>query len=177
MEGLSKIETLTKEYATQRTELATLLGHLNEELARLKNKRLHGIKRQLAKAKEASHKLQNAIDAEPGLFVKPRTYTFHGVKVGFQKGKGGITWADDAQVVKLIRQYFPDQADALIKVTEKPVKGGLNTLEARDLKRLGCEVKDAGDEVVIKPVDGEVDKLVDALLKEEPETNADANAA
>jgi hypothetical protein len=35
-----------------------------------------------------------------------------------------------------------------------------------DLKRLGCEVAEAGDQIVIKPVDGEIDKLVNAYLKE-----------
>jgi hypothetical protein len=37
------------------------------------------------------------------------------------------------------------------------------------LKKLGCTVRDTGDEVVIKPVDGDVDKIVRALLKDATE--------
>jgi hypothetical protein len=37
---------------------------------------------------------------------------------------------------------------------------------------VGCSVLDAGDAVVIRPTDSEVDKLVDALLKGATEEQA-----
>ena len=43
-----------------------------------------------------------------------------------------------------------------------------------ELKKVGCTVVDAGDAVVIKPTDSEVDKLVDTLLKGATETEAEA---
>ena len=92
--------------------------------------------------------------------------TFHGVRIGFMKGKGKIEWDDGEQVVKLIKKHFPAQADALIATTEKPVKAALQQLAAADLKRLGITVEESGEVIFVKPVDGEIEKLVDALLED-----------
>ena len=93
----------------------------------------------------------------------------YGIKIGFQKGKGEITWEDKDQVVKLIHKHFPEQAEALLKVTEMPVKTALAQLSAADLKKLGVTIIETGDEIVIRATDTEVDKLVEALLKDEAE--------
>lgn len=101
------------------------------------------------------------------MFDTPRTVVFYGIKVGLQKGKGAIEWDDDAQVVKLIEKHFPEQADVLIKTTKKPVKKALAQLTVAELKKLGIVVEETGDQVVIKSTDSEIDKLVNALLKED----------
>lgn len=168
-EGLAKIEGLTKGYADTRNRLAREVRELTERLESTKNARLPGIKTALASVKEAEFKLQNAIEEMPTLFEKPRSVIFHGIKVGFQKSKGGISWEDEAQVLKLIRRHLNERFDELVKVTEKPLKGALNGLSTADLKRIGCVVLETGDLVLIKPVDSDVDKLVAALLKESPE--------
>ena len=56
-----------------------------------------------------------------------------------------------------------------MNVTEKPNKDALADMPAGDLKKLGIELTETGDAVVIKPVDGEVDKICTALLKDQPE--------
>ena len=53
----------------------------------------------------------------------------------------------------------------MINVTETPIKKAIEQLSVSDLKKIGCLVTDAQDEVVIKATDTEVDKLVTALLK------------
>lgn len=88
------------------------------------------------------------------------------MKVGYQKGKGTISFEDADSVVARIKKHLPDQADVLIKLKETPVKDALAQLSAADLKKIGVTVSEAGDQVVIKPVDSEVDKMVDALLKD-----------
>jgi hypothetical protein len=72
-------------------------------------------------------------------------------------------------VVERIRALFPKQADTLIKVTHAPVKSALQLLPAGELKRLGITVIDTGDQVFIQAADGEIEKLVDALLKDSEE--------
>ena len=77
-----------------------------------------------------------------------------------------VTFADEAATINRIRQQLPTaQAELLIKRTEKVHKPGVYDLTAADLKRLGITIDADSDEVVIKPIDGEIDKLVDALLK------------
>ena len=89
----------------------------------------------------------------------------HGLKLGYQKGKGKIEWEDDDQVVKLIRRHFPDQFDVLIKTAERPIKDALASLTAAELRKIGVTVEETGDVVFVKDSTGNVDKLVKALLK------------
>lgn len=164
---LTEIECYTKAFATVHSELSDVIRDLNDEIDRAKRKRLAEIKRLVARCAEKHSSLKSAIEAEPSLFVKPRTYIFHGVKVGLQKGKGGIEWDDADRVVELIHKHFKDdEAATLLHITEKPDKEMLEKLPAADLKKLGCTIVDVADQVVIKPTDSEVDKVVNALLKD-----------
>jgi len=164
-----EIEALTKRYADATGTLGSTLGELEERKKKLQREYLPQIKRQVTAARNAKAVLSEAIDDSPELFVKPRTVTFHGVRVGFQKAKGRIEFDDAEQVVKLIRKHFPEQFDVLVKTTERPVKDALAQLSAADLKKLGINVVADSDEVVIKDASGEIEKLVEALLKDEPE--------
>lgn len=169
MASLGEIEKLTKEFADGREELSDRVRALEEEIQDVKKRHLAGIKRSVARVAERQHGLHAALECSKALFVKPRTMILHGIKIGFMKAKEKITWGDDAQIVKLIRKHLPDQADILIKTTEKPVRNALQGLTAADLKRIGAVVGDTGDAVVIKSTDSEIDEFVEALLKDEEE--------
>lgn len=171
---LSIIETLTKRYAEARAGLSARVGELQAELDALKRKRLLGIKTALAHAAEAEAALRTAIEAAPHLFVRPKTLVLHGVKIGFRKAPGKLVWDDADQVVALIKRHLPDQADVLIVTKETPSKPALAQLPAADLKRLGVRVIETGEEVLVAPTDSEVDKLVDALLKDARDTATEA---
>jgi len=166
---MKEIEVLTKRYADATGVLSDQLTELGERRRALAREHLPIIKRQVTAARNAKAALSAAIDESPELFVKPRTVTFHGVRVGFQKAKGRIEFDDADQVVKLIRKHFPEQFDVLVKTTERPVKDALAQLSAADLKKLGINVVADSDEVLIKDASGEIEKLVEALLREEPE--------
>jgi hypothetical protein len=164
---LAQIESITKDYAIARKLLEDRLQELNDEIAQAKKRNLNAIKKMVNVAATYQSRLHAAIEESPELFRKPRTIVLNGIKVGFMKGKGEIQWEDAAQVVKLIKKHFPDQAETLIRVSESPVKSALTQLPVQDLRRLGVEVIDTGDLIVIKPTDSEVDRMVDALLRDE----------
>jgi hypothetical protein len=164
--SLADIEKLTKEFADARDLLTSRVEALNDEIEQAKRQALRGIKTSVGKAAEAQARLLAALEKEPDLFEKPKSQVFHGIKIGYRKGSGKIEWEDDDQVVKLIKKNHPELADVLIKTTEKPLKKALQELDAAALKKLGVTVEDTGDVPFIKPVDGEVDKLVAALLKD-----------
>jgi hypothetical protein len=65
----------------------------------------------------------------------------------------------------LIQKHFPEQMDTLVKVTMAPVKSALTNLPVADLRKIGVQLVETGDIAYIKPMDGEVSKLVDALLE------------
>ena len=166
MPTMIEIEQHTKAFADRRAALADIVAELNGGIEALKRKHLPVIKRRVAAAAEAHAALTEAIGESAELFVKPKTVVMHGIKVGYAKGKGKIDFEDGDQVVRLIRKHCADMADVLIVTTEKPSKDALQQLDVATLKRLGCTVDESGDQVVIRPTDSNVDKLVKALLKD-----------
>jgi hypothetical protein len=139
---------------------------LNDEIETLKRRRLPGIRSALAEAQATKDELAVMLNDSRELFERKRTQIFHGIKVGIVKGKGVVSWASASKVVELIKRHLADQADVLIKTEEKPVKSAIANLPSVDLKRIGCTISDTGDQVYIAPTDSEIDKIVDALLKD-----------
>lgn len=162
---MMKIQNAAREYRRAKDTLTERANELHEQIETAKRSRILGLRNAVAKTKEAAATLQAAIEAYPQGFLKPRTVVLEGVKLGFQKAKGKISWEDDDQVIKLIRKHLPEAADVLIKSTDKPVRDALSNLTAAELKKIGVSVTEAGDEVVIKDTTAAVDKLVAALLK------------
>jgi hypothetical protein len=163
------LETISKQaevYAKVRTLLADKVTALESAMAALRREYMPGIRQGVARAAEAEDALRALIDAHPECFAKPKTRVIAGVKLGFGKGKGKLDFDDADAVVARIKKHLPDQADVLIRLKETPVKDALAQLPAADLKKLGVTLAEAGDQIVIKPVDSDVDKLVDALLKD-----------
>lgn len=165
MSMIASIESKTTEFARCREQLAQVVGELSDAIESLKRKHIGVIKKRVAAAAEAHAELKAEIESAPQCFKQPRSVIISGVRVGYQKGKGALSWDSDEQVVKLIRKHFPDEFDALVKTTETPVKPALAQKSVADLKRLAVSVIDSGDEVLIKPTDSHIDKLVSALLK------------
>ena len=167
---LVTIEQSAKQFAFDYAELASEVQTLETQIQALKQAALAKIKRRVAKAAESKSALSNLIDGARHLFIKPRTIVCHGIKLGLRKGSGGIDWEDDARVVSLIEKHFSkSQAELLIKTTKKPIASALEDLDGAELKKIGVTVVATTDQVVIAPVDDDVDKLVTALLKDATE--------
>ena len=162
---MTEIEARAREHRNARDTLQERAQVLFDELEAVKRKRLPGLRSAVAKVTETEAELTAAIKANPSMFTKPRTRVLEGMKLGFQKAKGKVSWASAEQVIKLISKHLPEQAEVLIRSKDEPVKDALANLNAVDLKRIGVTVTATGDEVVIKDTTAPVDKLVDALLK------------
>lgn len=169
-------ETLTTPSATEeiidsasaladaRAHLARLVNALNEHVEATKAEALPEIRDAIAWASAAWAHLEYKLRAHPELFVKPRSMEVHGIKFGYAKGKGGLQIEDAERTLQLIHKHLPDQADVLIATREAPVKNALAQLSAAELKRIGVELKDTGDQVFIQPAETTLDKLVKALV-------------
>lgn len=175
--NMQQIETLTAAYAAERDALAALVTDMNDAIEQVKRARLAAIKQAVQKARQAQDELHAAIEDGKALFDKPRTRTLHGIKIGITKQRGSVEFDDEAKVIDRIRAQLPkDQAELLIRVKESVHKPGVYDLTAGDLKRLGIRITADCDAVVIKAVDGEVDKLVSALLAEDAQEVMEAAA-
>lgn len=161
---MNMIEARAKALAAARDELAERVLALKDEMEACKRRRLRGIKSALTRTQAAHDELHAAVASAPALFEKPKTRVLHGLRVGFMKQRGKIDFADAANLCDAIRRRFPDDADTLIKITERPIVAALANLPAKDLQRLGVTVTEDQDAVVIKPADGELEKLLSALV-------------
>lgn len=163
---METIEALTKAFAGARAELAERLDVLREEQEAAKRRRLQGIKNALGRVQSTFDELKGAVAGSQALFEQPKTRVMHGIRVGWMKQRGKLEIADRDGVVDRIRKLLGDEAPAYIKVTEAPVVSALANLPAKDLRRIGVTLTDDIDAVVIKAADGELDKLIDALVND-----------
>lgn len=176
-EDMIEIEAAAGEYAKARENLSNLVSNLQDELQAIQRRRLPAIRRAVQKAAEREDCLRNLVGDNPHLFQRPKTVVLHGVKLGYQKGKGKIALTDEDQTIRLIRRHLCEQAEVLIVVKERVNKAALKDLPVADLKRIGCGVEEAGDEIVIRSTDSQVDRIVEALLKDTEAENQTAVAA
>lgn len=166
MGKIFEIESLVIEYSKARQRLIDKYNELEKAIGELKRGASGSIRKASLDVADKKQRLECVITESKELFQKPKTMIIQGVKVGFQKGKGKLEWDDNAQVVKLIRKHFPEHTDLLIKVEEKPAADALANLSVAELKKLGINVFDAGDQVVVKPVESKIDKHINELCKE-----------
>jgi hypothetical protein len=167
---LTDLQKLTKPYADVRGQLAEIVTEVKREQDAILRKKLPVIRELVARAAERESNLRAAIEGNSQLFIKPRTVVFHGIKIGLQEGKDGIEFDEADKVLTLIREHYGDDAVGLIHVIESPDKKMLRDLPDEELKKLGCQRVNPGDEVVIRPTDTNVDKIVTPLLKDATDT-------
>ena len=156
----------TKDFADKHQTLSGLVQALQDDIETVKRQHLPAIKAAADDVAESQAVLHSTIKDSPGYFQKPKTMVISGVRVGFKKEKGKLVFDDEETVIRLIRKHLPDIAETLIKENESVLKTPLGNLKVAELKKLGVTVTDDTDQVQIKPVGSDIDKLVAALLAE-----------
>jgi hypothetical protein len=176
---LADIQKRAEALSKTRDTLSALLQALQAGIAVVQAGHMPDIKRVARQITKQHTELQELIRANPALFVKPRTHIVDGLKFGMQKKVGTLSWEDDTKLCDRIHGLVAtealtdEQADMLINVTEKPVAKALEKLDGKILKRLGVTLGADTDEPIIKSVDSDVEKAVNAVIKD---ATKDANA-
>ncbi len=173
---LGEIEKLTARLADASTALDDQLAEYERELQAVNDKHLRPLKRLAAETAASMAELHSAIEGGPHLFIKPRTITLHGFKIGFSYSKGKLVIADEETTIKLLRKKFPELAEALIRTEEEVNKDGVKTLglAEKQLSALGMSIDGAGDGVLIDRAAGDIEKLIAKLTKKLVEATIDA---
>lgn len=172
--SVGQIETLCANYDGECATLEEQIAALEADLEAVKQKHLRGLKKQAAVVAVAEAELHGAVESAPQLFVKPRTLTVHGVKVGFTSSVGKLTWeCEDETVIAAIRRIYGRSAGDYIRTKEEPNKDAIKLLPAEELKKIGCAIEGAGDVVICKRVAGDVEKLVNKLIEKLVEAMVD----
>lgn len=174
---IDDIITLARVYAKARDDMEEVLDDIRDRRRQAVRSRMRALRNRVAECAAAKEALRAAVEAAPELFAKPRTQTADGVKFGWRKQSGAIEIADEKKVIERIRKRLPDRVASLVKVKETVDKTALRKLKATDLAKLGLTIADPVDEVTITVPSTDIDKLVDALLEEDPEGGADMEDA
>jgi hypothetical protein len=163
--GFAEIEKLTHTYDTESARLEEQVAAMEEELQAVKQKWIRPLKKQASIVAASAANLYSAIESAPHLFVKPRTITINGVKVGLTTAKGKLEFEDEEKAVALIEKMFKDTAEIYLNIKKTPNKDMIRTLDAVVLKKLGAQIEGEGDVVVLKREAGDVEKLIEKLIK------------
>lgn len=166
--ALKEIDATAAQYADARAKLIDLVESLKALQDALARNHMPAIRRAVQRAAELHDRLKAMIEVSPELFDKPKSLTAHGIRFGYRKGAGKMEFQfEDEDTIGRIRKLLgDDEATPYITVREKPNKEALEDLDGKQLARLGISIEDTGDVPFVKPVDGAVDKIVKAMLKE-----------
>lgn len=169
MATMDEIARIAKEFADARQVLRERSQALKDDLETIRRRRLLGIRNAVATSKECRARLIAAIEESKPLFKRPKTQIFHGIKCGVPTSRGTLEWDNSETVIKRLEKLFPDEAEMAIKIEKSLLKKPLGQLAADTLKRIGVRIIPAKEYICAQPTDDQVDKLVDALLKDSPE--------
>ena len=177
--NLQDVQKRASTLSQSRDHLSGLFATLEAGIEIVKEGSLPEIQKLARQISKQHTELNQLIAANPAMFDKPRTYVVDGLKFGLQKKPGKLEWDSDAALITRIKKAVesdaltPEQQDLLINTTEKPVAKALEKLDGKLLKRLGVTITSDTDEVLIRSVDSEVEKAVNAVIRD---VTKDANA-
>lgn len=161
------LEGLTRSYAAAHDVLAQRMDRLEAEVGKVKRRYLRGIKSAAEAAAARKQALFDYVRDHLDEFERPKTRTLHGVKVGLVKGRKKLVCENKEFTIAAIKQRHPGLVGVLLKTTTRLLISGLKKLDAEQLVALGVVILDPGDRVVVRHVDGEVEKLVDTYLADD----------
>lgn len=169
---MEKLQAKASCLSAARDDLTALMDAMQREVAQVQEEWLPDIRQTARKVALEQTLLMQLIEDAPELFKKPRTQVVAGLKFGLQKQRGKVTWDSDEEVcIRIDRAVAmgylkPEEVELLVKTTRKPLARALAELDGKLLKRLGITVHADTDAVVIKSVDGGVEKAVRAMIAE-----------
>lgn len=170
MSSLQEAQKLAATLSANRDKLSALFLSLQVSIDAAKAAAMTDIKR-TARQVAASHAALVAFISEnPDMFNRPRSHVVDGIKFGMQASQGTLEWENDEKVCERIialaeKGEIPaDQVDLLISVTKKPVASAVRQLDPALQRRIGVRLEGVGDQPLIKNVDSNVEKAVQAVI-------------
>lgn len=161
---IADIETAAREYGDAVKILRNLHDGMNDAITKARSVFINQIKDAASDAGEKHQMLMTLLTSAPELFKDTKTWTMHGVRLGYKKLPGKLEVLNPEATIKRMREDFQELAATAISVKETVVKKALSGQPADVLKKLGINVTCDTDAPFIKLTDDEVQKLIDAMI-------------
>lgn len=167
--SLAVIEEKAGVYAEAVATLNETLRVMDEEIAAVRERYTKVMTEQVTHYTDARMALEGAILESPENFVKPKTLVIAGVKVGFRKSAGRVVIENEANTIALIRKKLAQKSDVLIATKEFVLKDAVKALDGKEIAAIGVTITADTDEVVIKSEASDIEKLIEAYIRESGE--------
>jgi uncharacterized protein YjiS (DUF1127 family) len=165
---MTEIRQATENYAEKARMVRNIKEKMQDAIRDIEkehNQALIDAAKDAGEALQMVHTLLNS-EGATDLFKKPKTINVNGVTVGFRKQIGSITVTNEQTTIELIREKMPDKMVSLINTEISVSKKALADLTADELKKIGVSVACDTDEPVVKIVDKDIQKMIDATIKD-----------
>lgn len=162
---MSDIEVKAKAMADARAALSKAVAILKDGLRKVTDRHIDDIRELSAQVGVAHQTLLDLVKAHPELFEKPRSAAFHGITVGFSKGKGKMSYDSPEAVIALIEKKLPDRLEALAPSSRALSHKALEVLDAKALKSIGVSITDDGDKAYVKAPADDIDKFTASIVE------------
>ena len=175
--SIEVIEILTKQFAKHRTAVITEAAQMQAEIDEIHKRYAKHVRSAVEDLMSAQEQLTKAIEANQALFPDgQKTRVFDAIKVGYQAGKSTLSGVDDTVTVvklELLREHAKatnnreclERIAAALVYQPKMNDAGLRKLNAKEMNEVGIAVLPGAQSVLIKPVDDEAYKAVEATIK------------
>ena len=163
---LSDIEQAARDFSAKSKTLRNYHEELNSKIEALKQEYIEDIKQASCDAGESYQMLLTLINDASDLFKDKKSMTVSGVKFGYQKKKGKLEIVNEDATIAKLKELYGDNASLYINTKISVVKKALDNLPASDLKKLGVNIVQDTDVAFVKLTDDEVQKLIEAMIKE-----------
>lgn len=164
------IEDSCRAVADARNALRSQHEKMQQELERVHRQYRPGLLLLIERWQNARADLLADLEVNAELFTRPRTQTFSGVKVGFTTQQSVVEFDDEQLLIEKIEKRFAKKTAAHFVKTEKTIrKKALYGLPQADHDALGIRMTEQNDKIVLTDIEGEFDKLIKALAKEQDE--------
>ena len=82
------------------------------------------------------------------------------------KGRGKLVISNQDKAIELIQKLVPEEEHSLLNMKITIDKKALEKLDAKLLKKLGCQIVQSGDRVVISRAESQEEKNIQAIIQE-----------
>ncbi len=167
--SLERIQTLAANLADAQSLLVATKLDLDAQVNAVMAKAMPTINKQVAAVKAADEALRDELFARPDLFEKPKTQTYHGIRVGYMKQKGKVVIADEERAVERLFENGHELEKSTfhyVKTSYSLIKSHVAELPGKFLKKIGVQIEADTDVPFIKNTATDVEKVIAGLLAE-----------
>ena len=164
MTTIELIETQCAALAKSRAELRKLHEAKLRDQRLLDGRHNEGLRESQETCAELRATIETLVEQARPDFLKPKqpkTRTFCGIEVGFEKERDSLLKPEEGVLVKNIEQMLPAaQAKTLLDRTVTVIKNAFKKLPKETLQQLGCSVVSGHDKPVVRTSDEDLETLV-----------------